>query len=106
MIQLQLETGTMELVLTAMRTTAGYGAEMRFDMNPFVEGLRKSYDGYIFPVIEGPESCVETAMYSVSSAFLKRREADKRRVTLCAIELLRFSSNASERVSCNTCDMS
>tara|TARA_B100000242_G_scaffold287247_1_gene253800 strand:- start:16 stop:759 length:744 start_codon:yes stop_codon:yes gene_type:complete len=79
----------MELVLTAMRTAAGYGAEMRFDMNPFVEGLRKSLRWIHLPRhCEGPESCVETAMYSVSSAFLKRREADKRRVTLCAIELL------------------
>ena len=81
--------GTMELVLTAMRTAAGYGAEMRFDMNPFVESLRKSLRWIHLPRhCEGPESCVETAMYSVSSAFLKRREADKRRVTLCAIELL------------------
>ena len=89
MIPTPTQTGTMELVLTAMRTAAGYGAEMRFDMNPFVEGLRKSLRWIHLPRhCEGPESCVETAMYSVSSAFLKRREADKRRVTLCAIELL------------------
>jgi len=80
---------TMELVLTAMRTAAGPGSEMRFDMNPFVEALRKSLRWLHLPRhCEGSESCIETALYSVSNAFLKRREADKRRVTLCAIELL------------------
>lgn len=78
-----------EVVLTAMRTAQGPGQELRVDLTPFAEALRRGLRWMHLPrYCTGPDACVETVTYSIASAFLKRREADPARVAASASGLV------------------
>lgn len=84
---------TLECVLTAFRVAAGPGREMRFDLTPFSNALRRSLRWIWLPRYA---SNVPSAIFAVREAYLKRREEDGESVMTCARRLVESATYASD----------